>query len=504
MDTTILEVRHIRKRFLATQALDDVSLSFRRGTVHAIVGENGAGKSTLMNLVGGVHQSDEGEILLEGSPVVFKSPHDAMSRGIGFVHQEIALCQHISVAENVFMAQLGDSQRGIINFRSLQAKAASLLEQFETHVNPQEKVGDLSVSQQQVVEIVKALSMNCKVIIFDEPTASLTEQETDRLFSIIANLKARGLCVLYISHRLSEIFRICDEVSVLRDGRLVRTVPVSGIDQAELMSSMVGRDLADIYPPKARPEAIGEAVLEVEGLASGRLFSGISFVLRRGEILGFAGLVGSGRTEVARTICGLYRRSAGSVRILGDTINPATYREAIDRGLVYLTEDRKTEGLFLEMSIASNISVMGLSAVSPGGLVDSKAESHLAEEFMESMSIKAAGPAAKARSLSGGNQQKVLISKLLSVSPKVVFMDEPTRGIDVGAKTQIYTTLRRLANEGVGVVVISSELPEIIGLCDRVVVMNEGRMCGLLAGEDICEQKIISKACMEAETVEDR
>ncbi len=501
---TILEVRRIRKRFLATQALDDVSLSFGRGTVHAIVGENGAGKSTLMNLVGGVHQPDEGEILLEGSPVVFKSPHDAMSRGIGFVHQEIALCQHISVAENVFMAELGDARRGIIDFRSLHAKAASLLEQFGTEVSPQARVGDLSVSQQQVVEIVKALSMNCKVIIFDEPTASLTEQETERLFAIIAALKARGLCVLYISHRLSEIFRICDEVSVLRDGRLVRTAAVAGIDQAALMSSMVGRDLADIYPPKARPASIGEPVLEVEGLAADRMFAGLSFDLRRGEILGFAGLVGSGRTEAARTICGLYRRSAGTVRLLGESIHPASYREAIDRGLVYLTEDRKTEGLFLEMSIASNISVMGLSAVSPGGLVDPKAEGRLAERFMASMAVKAAGPTAKARSLSGGNQQKVLISKLLSVSPKVVFMDEPTRGIDVGAKTHIYATLRRLAEEGVGVVVISSELPEIIGLCDRVVVMNEGRMCGLLEGEAICEREIISKACLEAETVEDR
>jgi ribose transport system ATP-binding protein len=504
MDTTILEVRHIRKRFLATQALDNVSLSFRRGTVHAIVGENGAGKSTLMNIVGGVHQNDEGEILLDGAPVVFKSPHDAMSRGIGFVHQEIALCQHISVAENIYMAQLGDGGRRIIDFRSLQAKAGELLGQFETQVNPLARVGDLSVSQQQVVEIVKALSMNCKVIIFDEPTASLTEQETERLFSIIANLKARGLCVLYISHRLSEIFRICDEVSVLRDGRLVRTEAVAKIDQAALMSSMVGRDLADIYPPKARPEKIGEPLLEVEGLAAERSFRGISFSLRRGEILGFAGLVGSGRTEVARTICGIYRRSAGSVRLSGTVLDPSSYREAISRGLVYLTEDRKTEGLFLEMSIASNISVMGLSDVSPGGLVDSQAEERLAEKFMSSMAIKAAGPAAKARSLSGGNQQKVLISKLLSVSPKVVFMDEPTRGIDVGAKTQIYTTLRRLADEGVGVVVISSELPEIIGLCDRVVVMNEGRMCGLLEGDDICEHKIISMACLEAATVEDR
>ncbi|HET9597925.1 MAG TPA: sugar ABC transporter ATP-binding protein [Anaeromyxobacteraceae bacterium] len=493
--TPTLEVRHLSKRFAATQALEDVSLSFHAGKVHAVVGENGAGKSTLMNLIAGVHQPDAGALLLEGAPVRFRSPHDALSRGIGFVHQEMALCQHVSVAENVFMAQV-DGGRSLIDFRELQARAAGLLAQFGAHVDPRSKVGDLSVSQQQVVEIVKALSMRCKVIIFDEPTASLNEQEAARLFEIVTQLRARGLCVLYISHRLVEIFRICDEVSVLRDGKLVGTGPVAEVTQRGLVERMVGRELADIYPAKATRR--GAPVLEVDGLSSGKLFAGVSFTARAGEIVGFAGLVGSGRTEVARTVCGLCRRTAGTVRVQGQPLDARSYRDAIDRGVVYLTEDRKTEGLFLEMSLASNVSVMDLDAVATHGLIDRAAEEGLASRSMGEMAIKAAGPAAKVGSLSGGNQQKVLISKLLSVSPRVVFMDEPTRGIDIGAKAHIYRALRALAESGVAVIVISSELPEVVGLCDRVVVMNEGRVCGEIEGAGVGEQAIMSMACLES------
>jgi ribose transport system ATP-binding protein len=301
--------------------------------------------------------------------------------------------------------------------------------------------------------------------------------------------------VLYISHRLAEIFRICDEVSVLRDGRLVATSPVTEVTQQALVERMVGRELADIYPPKASRR--GEPVLEVSGLSSGTVFADVSFTVRAGEIVGFAGLVGSGRTEVARAVCGLHRRTAGSVRLQGAPLEAGCYRDAIDRGVVYLTEDRKTEGLFLEMSLASNVSVMDLAAVARHGLVDRRAEEDLASRSMGEMGIKAAGPSAKVGSLSGGNQQKVLISKLLSVAPRVVFMDEPTRGIDVGAKAHIYRTLRALADRGVAVVVISSELPEVVGLCDRVVVMNEGRVCGEIEGAGVGEHAIMSLACLE-------
>jgi ribose transport system ATP-binding protein len=315
------------------------------------------------------------------------------------------------------------------------------------------------------------------------------------LFRIIQKLKAKGLVIIYISHRLAEIYQIADVISVLRDGRLIGTRPAGEIDQMALVHMMVGRELTDIYPDKSR-EASAEVLLEVKGLALEGVFSGISLELHRGEILGFAGLVGSGRTEVARTICGLYRKSAGEVRLKGAKLELRSYKEAIAQGLVYLTENRASEGLFLEMSVANNISVIDLDAVAKYKLIQRRAEYSLARRFVEEMQIKVTGVLQRLRSLSGGNQQKVLVSKLLTISPKVVIMDEPTRGIDIGAKTQIYHLLRRLASEGVGVIMISSELPEVVGLCDRVLVMYEGRLCGTLAGGEINEQSIIQLACL--------
>jgi len=501
MDPAILEVRNVSKRFGATQALADINLSFAPGKVHAIIGENGAGKSTLMNIVGGVHQADAGEVVLEGRPVHIRNPHDALLMGIGFVHQEIALCQHISVAENIHMRSLDEGGRPLVAFKEINRATRDLLADFDTHahINPKQKVAELSVSQQQVVEIIKALSGNCKVLILDEPTAALTQSETEVLFRILNTLKAKGLVIIYISHRLAEIYQIADTISVLRDGRLIGTRPAGEIDQLELVHMMVGRELTDIYPEKARQE-LGETLLEVEDLALEGVFSGISFALRRGEILGFAGLVGSGRTEVARTICGLYRKSAGEVRLKGRPLELASYRDAIAQGLVYLTENRASEGLFLEMNVANNISVIDLDAVARYKLIQRRAEHSLARRFVTEMQIKVTGVLQRLRSLSGGNQQKVLVSKLLTVSPKVVIMDEPTRGIDIGAKTQIYHLLRRLATEGVGVIMISSELPEVVGLCDRVLVMYEGRQCGMLAGSEINEKSIIQLACLREYT----
>jgi ribose transport system ATP-binding protein len=521
MAQAILEVRDVRKLFFATQALDGVSISVAPGTVHAVVGENGAGKSTLMNLIGGVYQPDAGEILLEGRKVQLRSPNDALRLGIGFVHQEIALCQHISVAENVFMA--ANHGAGLVNFMRIFSRTAELLGDFEAHgrIDPRQKVRELSISQQQVVEIVKALSVNCKVMIFDEPTAALTESETEILFRIIGTLKGKGIGILYISHRLAEIYRIADEVSILRDGRLIQTAPVSELGQGELVNKMVGRDLRDIYPAKApaggpakAPAATSgaataagaapEAILEVKALSRPGEFEEVAFTLREGEILGFAGLVGSGRTEVARAICGLTRKAGGSVVLRGEELDIREYRDAIAKGIVYLTENRSLEGLFLELSIAKNISVMDLDQVSSLGLIGGKAESSLAERFVEKMKIRLASVGQKANSLSGGNQQKVLISKLLSVSPKVIIMDEPTRGIDIGSKAQIYYLLRSLASEGIGVIMISSELPEIIGVCDRVAVMYEGRVCGILEGEDVNERSIIRMACLSEEEPENQ
>jgi ribose transport system ATP-binding protein len=497
MGTPILEVRNVSKRFGATHALSGVSLSFFPGTVHAVVGENGAGKSTLMNLVGGVHQADAGEILLDGQRVTLQGPNDALRMGVGFVHQEITLCQHMSVAENVFMHALNDSKKPLVGFSDIHARTRKLLTDFDAHspIDPRQLVETLSVSQQQVVEIVKALSVNCRVIIFDEPTAALTESETEALFRIIAHLREKGMAVIYISHRLAEIYRIADTVTVLRDGTLIDTKPVGAMDQLSLVHSMVGRELKDIYPAKKPPNG-SETLLEVRGLSLLGEFEDVSFTLRKGEILGFAGLVGSGRTEVARTICGLYRRTAGEVLLRGEPLSIRSYKDAIRQGIVYLTEDRAKDGLFLDMSVAENISVISLDEVARMKLIQRRKELSLAQRFVSEMQIKVASPYAKLRSLSGGNQQKVLVSKLLTISPKIVLMDEPTRGIDVGAKTQIYHLLRRLASEGVGVMMISSELPEIVGVCDRVVVMYEGRMCGILEGDRINEKSIIQMACL--------
>jgi len=498
MERALLEVSKIKKRFFANQALNGVSLKVKAGTVHAVVGENGAGKSTLMNIIGGVFKADEGEVYLEGQLMDMSSPYDACSAGIGFVHQEIALCQHISVAENVFMSS---SSGLLIDYTNIYARTKELLKDFEGHffIDPRQKVSDLSISQQQVIEIIKALSTKCKILIFDEPTAALTDSETEILFKIIAMLKAKGLGILYISHRMAELYRIVDEVTILRDGQFIDNQPMTNITKDEIVSRMIGRDISTLFPVKNPALSSAPVILEVENLSLKGVFSNVSFNLRKGEILGFAGLIGSGRTDVARTICGLYAKSAGQITFNGEDFSVANYKESIKKGIVYLTENRSSEGIFLDLSVARNISVMDLGNVSKYTLIKNRTERDFANRFVDSMKIKLADVSQKANSLSGGNQQKVLIAKLLSVSPKIVILDEPTRGIDIGAKVQIYHLIRKLASEGIGVIMISSELPEVIGLCDRVAVMCEGSLCAICEGEDINENSIIRHAYHHAD-----
>ena len=440
---------------------------------------------------------DEGEIILDGRRVMLRSPDDALRMGVGFVHQEITLCQHMSVAENVFMHSLNDSRKPLVAFSIIYAQTRKLLTDFDTHspIDPRQLVEELSVSQQQVVEIIKALSVNCRVIIFDEPTAALTESETEALFRIIARLKEKGIAVIYISHRLAEIYRIADTVTVLRDGTLIDTSPGPPSTRSASCTAWWAGSCGISTHLRRRATGAMWCSRCVACRYAGE-FEDVSFSLRRGEILGFAGLVGSSRTEVARTICGLYRKTAGEVSLQGEKVSIRGYKDAIRRGIVYLTEDRAKDGLFLDMSVAANISVICLDDVSSLKLIQRRRELGMAQKYVTDMQIKVASLMARLRSLSGGNQQKVLVSKLLTVSPKVVLMDEPTRGIDVGAKTQIYHLLRRLASEGVGVMMISSELPEIVGVCDRVAVMYEGRMCGILEGEHINEKSIIQMACL--------
>ena len=448
MSEYALEVRGIIKDFPGTRALDKVDLSLKKGEILALVGENGAGKSTLMNIIDGVHLPDAGQIFIEGKEVDIRNPLDAQNYGIGFVHQEIALCQHVSVAENVFMSELNTSTKGFVNYRDLYKRAKEALAPL-ADIDPRKRVSELSISNQQIVEIAKALSLNCKILILDEPTAALTESETAALFKIMQELKKKGISMIYISHRMAEIFSQCDRVSILRDGTYCGSLDVDKTDSREVVTRMVGREISDLYPPKFEGNCTEEGeLLRVENFSDGNRFKDISFTLHEGEILGLSGLIGAGRSEVVKAICGLYPKNRGEVFFRGKKLDINHYQDAIDSGIVYLSEDRKVEGVFLEMSIQKNVSVLDLEAVSVNGMVNTGKEKTLAEEYTRKLNVKCSSLGQNVSSLSGGNQQKVLIGKLLSIHPKVVIMDEPTRGIDVGAKAEIHKLIRELTCEG--------------------------------------------------------
>jgi ribose transport system ATP-binding protein len=490
----VLEVRGIDKSFPGTQALSKVNFQLRKGEIHAVVGENGAGKSTLMNVIDGVYTPDAGEIYINGRKVEIKDPLAAQRLGIGFVHQEIALCPDVTVAENLYMSSINADKAFLVNYKELYAKTARALQSLHP-IEPHKKVGELSISNQQVVEIAKALTLDCRILILDEPTAVLTESETDALFQIMKRLRDQGISIIYISHRMAEVFAHCDRVSVLRDGRYIGTYDVAQTTSTAVVNKMVGREIGDLYPAKAKqPAGEADVLLQVRGFSNEGRFQDINFDLCEGEILGFSGLVGAGRSELAKAICGLYPKKAGEVVFKGRPLNVRSYEDAIRQGIVYLTEDRKSEGLFLEMPIGSNITAMNLKQVSSRGLVDRKRTRELSSRLAGKLNIKYHSLLQLVSSLSGGNQQKVLIAKLLSVNPAVIIMDEPTRGIDVGAKSEIHRLLRELAGQGIGVIMISSELPEVIGMCDRVLVMHEGRQCDIISGDQITEQHIIQLA----------
>ncbi|KRC86019.1 D-ribose transporter ATP-binding protein [Achromobacter sp. Root83] len=492
----LLELHGIAKRFGASRALAGVHFSLQRGEIHALCGENGAGKSTLMKIIDGIHAPDEGEIRLNGERVTVGGPAHAMRLGIGLVHQEIALCGDATVAENIFMPEISTRPRAWMDYASLNARAAQVLRRLGQRIDPSLRVDDLGISSQQLVEIAKALTLDCKVLILDEPTAALTEVESVALFRVLHDLKAQGIGIIYISHRMAEIFQHSDRVTVLRDGRDVLCARIGDITPDALVRSMVGRDLGSYYPPRqAACDEPAESILEVEDIADGVSVHGISFTLRRGEILGISGLMGAGRSELAETICGLRRARRGAVRLRGAPLRLRRYGDALRHGIAYLSEDRKAAGLFLDLPIEQNVSSMALGRISSRfGLLRRQAERRLAVDLGARLKLKSDGVAIDAASLSGGNQQKVAIAKLLATQPAVLLMDEPTRGVDVGAKSEIHHILRDLANQGVGVVVISSELPEIIGLCDRALVIRDGRLAGELAASDMTEERLLRLA----------
>jgi ribose transport system ATP-binding protein len=488
----ILEAKNIVKRFPGTLALNNVDITVYAGEAHALVGENGAGKSTLMNIIGGVFPADSGTITFLGNEVAFKNTEEAQSAGIGFVHQELNLCTHLKASENIFMGRMPKTRWNTIDKKKLYGESKKLLNRLNSDIDPNRLVSELTIAQRQIIEIVKALSLNIKLLILDEPTSSLTVQEAKLLFQIIRDIKKEGIAVLYISHRMEEIFEVCDTVTVLRDGERVQSLKIEDVTVEQVIQMMVGREIKNLYPSKSG--TTGASFLQVENFSNERIFHDVSFEVKKGEILGFYGLVGAGRSEVMRAICAIDPCQRGKLFLEGSPFYAAKYKDLIDRGIAYITEDRKAQGLFLYRPIAQNISASNLRQVAQGMFIQRSIENQLADKFNSLLSIKCSSIQDHVNNLSGGNQQKVMIGKWLAITPKLLILDEPTRGIDVGAKSEIHKLLRQLCDEGVCVVLISSELPEVIGMCDRVIVMHEGVITDELTGNAINEENIIIAA----------
>jgi ribose transport system ATP-binding protein len=486
----ILRLEGIVKRFPGVVALDGIRLDLRTGEVHAVCGENGAGKSTLMKIVSGQYSPDEGTILYKGQPVRFASTAEAQAAGIAIIHQELNLVPHLSVAENLFLAR--EPKRGpFVDTRKLNADAIRCLNRIGLDVAPTTLVGTLSIAQQQMVEIAKALSFDAQVLIMDEPTSSLTESETVQLFRIIQELRTNGVAILYISHRLDEMAQIVDRVTILRDGRHISTDDYAALTVNDIVARMVGRSLDDAFPER-QSVPTDEVLLNVRDVRREGVFGPVSFELRKGEILGFAGLMGAGRTEVARGIFGADRLDGGSIELHGRAVTIHSPREAIQHGIAYLSEDRKQEGLALGMSVAANITLANVAAISSRtGFLRFDEEAEVAGRYVQELAIRTPSIDQIVRNLSGGNQQKVVIGKWLYRGSKILFFDEPTRGIDVGAKFAIYGLMDRLAADGVGVVLISSELPELLGMTDRIAVFHEGQITAVLETKQTNQEEIM-------------
>lgn len=491
MNEYFLEIRNIRKSFPGVQALKGVTFCVRRGEIHGLVGENGAGKSTLMNVLGGVLQPDSGEILIDGKKVIIPNPHEAQRLGIAFIHQEPTLFNFLSIARNIFISNLPSNTGGRIDFLSLYKRSSELLVRVGLDKDPRTLVKDLTVAEKQMVEIAKALSFESRIFVLDEPTSPLTDKEVENLFRIIRELKNRGETVIYISHRLNEIFEICDSVTVIRDGEVVDTIPVAQTNKLDLIRKMVGRELSTMFPERNSPR-IGKVVLQVEGLTKEPYFRNVTFSLQEGEILGVFGLVGAGRSEVARTIVGDYYRDGGKVLLDGREVYFSHPREAIAHGVGFLTEDRRNEGLASEMEVYKNISMaIFWNQLRKGLNLDLRREKDIAEEYVKELRIVTPTIYQEAKNLSGGNQQKVVVAKWLCSQPRVLIVDEPTRGIDVGAKSEIYHIVANLAERGIGIIFISSEVEEILGMSDRILVMYEGEVIADIPCKEANREKIM-------------
>lgn len=498
MSETFLQMSHITKRFPGVLALSNVDFALRKGEVHALLGENGAGKSTLMKILSGVYQPDEGDIIFEGQPVTFANPLSAQNAGITIIHQEFNLFPELTVEENIFIGrEFCKNNRWRLDDKQQRQAAIDILQKLNLNISPETLVADLTVAQQQMVEIAKAISVNAKILIMDEPTAALTETEIDSLFQVTRLLKEQGTGIVYISHRLEELALIADRATVMRDGQFIATVDYDAVKISDLIAMMVGRDLGNIYP-RREPLAQRKPVLEVSGLTRNGVLNNIDFTLYQGEILGFAGLMGAGRTELARAIFGVDPIDGGTLKLNGNVTVIKDIPDAIKQGISYLTEDRKKEGLALGLSVERNIMLGNYPEYSDRyGNVDSKRCQKTSEEQVKALRIKTPHLEQAALNLSGGNQQKIIIARWVCKDTDILIFDEPTRGIDVGAKLEIYELMNRLVAKGKSIIMISSELPEVLGMCDRILVMRNGRITGELASDDATQEKIMQYATLE-------
>lgn len=487
-----IEMKGINKAFGSNQVLKDAGFVLEDGEVHALMGENGAGKSTLMKILTGVYTRDAGTVIVDGKEVVYKSPQEAEKAGIVFIYQELNVLFDLTVEENLFMGKEITKGFGICDKKAMRKKAQEAMDKMGVKIPINAVMSDLSVGQQQMVEICKALMVDAKVLIMDEPTAALTQSETEGLFKLIKSLRKKGVSIVYISHRMEEIFELCDRITILRDGTYVGTEKIKDINMDDIVRMMIGREIGERFP--ARDAKIGKEMLRVEGLTKGKTFKDVNFSVKAGEVLGVSGLMGAGRTEIMHAIFGNLPFESGKIFIESKEVTIKNSREAINAGIGFITEDRKTEGLLLEKSISENIALANLEKISDKSVVKKSKVEELVKKGIEEFHIKCFGPDHECNNLSGGNQQKVVFAKWVYTDPKILILDEPTRGVDIGAKKEIYSVINNLAAKGVAIILVSSELPEVLGMSDRIMVVHEGKITGIIDAKEADQEKVMTLA----------
>ena len=487
-----IEMRGIDKSFGGNAVLKNAGFLLDDGEVHALMGENGAGKSTLMKILTGVYTKDAGQVIVDGKEVCYNNPQEAEKAGIVFIHQELNVLFDLTVEENMFLGKEIKKAFGICDRKAMRKRVQEILDMLGVDIDPTQRMDELSIGQQQMIEIAKALMVDAKVLIMDEPTAALTQSETEVLFKVVNSLRQKGVSIVYISHRMEEIFELCDRITILRDGTYIDTKRIADIDMNDIVKMMIGREIGERYP--VRNSKIGDVAFEVKNLNCPGAFENVSFEVRAGEVLGVSGLMGAGRTEIMQAIFGNMPNVTGQLFLDGKEIKNKNPQQAIQNGIGFITEDRKVEGLMLEESIMKNISLANLGRISNGGVINKKKEQELVNKGIEELRIRCFGPQHECNNLSGGNQQKVIFAKWIYTNPKVLILDEPTRGVDIGAKKEIYNIINELAAKGVAIIMVSSELPEVLGMSDRVMVVREGEVRGILNKEEANQENIMTLA----------